>query len=88
VRSWLYETTEQFLLYILVGLGFVPFGIVYAVLRIHHQSGWYVLLPLMMGGVAVGFFIGSAVFRSPERDPAPTDHRVNRGVDPQAMRAR
>ena len=85
MRSWLRETTEQFLLYILVGLGFLPFGIVYAALRIHHLSGWYVLMPLMMGGVAVGFFIWSAVFRSAQRDPA--DHRVAHAVDPRAMRA-
>ena len=59
MRSWWHETTRQFFLYLLVGMGFVPFGLVYALLRVHHQTGLYVLLLPLAGGLVLAAVIRS-----------------------------
>jgi hypothetical protein len=57
VHSWWHETTQQFFIYLLTGLGFVPFGVVYAVLRVHQQNQWYVLALPLAGGLALASVI-------------------------------
>ena len=45
------------MLYMLVGLVFIPFGVVYGFLRTHHQNSWFVLGAPLLGGLILASLV-------------------------------
>ena len=61
--SWWPEIKEQTLFYLLAGLAFVPFGVIYAILRVRHHQTWFVLFLPLLGGIVTASVIRAFVQR-------------------------
>jgi len=58
---WLHELGRMFLLYLAVGVAFVPFGLIYALLALAGWDHWFVAVVALAGGFLAARFVWAAL---------------------------